>query len=61
MICAYVHDFIGGVKIALPRPGGKDSDQLPHWDIVRQNESAGQMVLRHQAALEASGHKKDRT
>lgn len=53
MACSYIHDFISGTKIALPRPTGRDANQSFQWDIVRQNESAGRMVLRHLEALEA--------
>jgi hypothetical protein len=53
MICSQLHDFIRGTTIALPHPGTKKSIDPSHWDIVRPNESADRMVLRHLKSLEA--------
>jgi hypothetical protein len=53
MICAQVHDFIRGTKIALPRPVAGKSIHPSRWDIVRSNQSAEQLVIRHLKALAA--------
>ena len=53
MICSYVHDFVRGTKIALPRPVAERSSHSFQVDIVRPNQSADQIVARHLKALEA--------
>jgi hypothetical protein len=51
MICAHVHDFIRGTRIALPRPISRRRISRFHWDIVRPNDKAEQLVFRHLEAL----------
>ena len=61
MICSHLYDFVSGATIALPHPTNGKPSEHHQWDIVRPNESAEQMVLRHLETLKALKIKKSKT
>jgi len=46
-----VHDFIAGTTIALGRPLDDRFVADEPWDIVRSNDAASDLVLRHSQVL----------
>lgn len=52
MSCAHIYDFISGSKITLPHPRVIRERRDERRDIVRPNQEAEQLVLRHVEMLQ---------